>query len=294
MNCLSYGGHWYYWHCCMSWIFNGVDVLTVEILLINQTLILCIQLVVRTIQVFLETWDDLHIHLKMSNCHWCVFTPCTSSCSCHCRCAGTVLPSSHRDREFILGKSFRMIKSSHEPSTTTLVTIKPYPGAKSMFFCIFPGMVTPPVPREVNERIWGRQKGSQSLGMQSQEIPWQRWWNILLSLSSCTEPLSGEQERQHLLVFAAMLYWELVLHFSTAEKKKKKQKKPKNPNMKKSNKTKFALLCIYKKKKIFLLFHMKHVSTFYANPNGCFIWSVPCVINNFCASVLLSLVMVLR
>lgn len=48
--------------------------LTVGILLINQTLILCIQLVVRTIQVFLETWDDLHLHLKtsLSNKHWCL------------------------------------------------------------------------------------------------------------------------------------------------------------------------------------------------------------------------------
>lgn len=73
----------------MSWISNGVDVLTVGILLINQTLISCIQLVLRTIQVFLETWDNLHIHWKMSLSDYpvvLVLTPCTSSLCCHCGC----------------------------------------------------------------------------------------------------------------------------------------------------------------------------------------------------------------
>lgn len=282
MNCLSYGGHWYYWHWCMSCIFNGVDVLTVGIRLINQTLILCIQLVVRTIQVFLETWDDLHIHLKMSlsNCHWCVFTPCTSSSSCHCRCAGTVLPSGHRNREFILGKSFRMIKSSHESSTTTLVTIKPYPGARSMVFCTFPGMVTPPMPREVNERIYGvDKKAARAWACRTKKCLGKHD-----ETSSCPrapiQSLCQVSRRGSIFWFLQLYCTENLFYISLLLRGKKKK-----PNMKKKV-TKPNLLFSVSKKKIILLFQMKN--------DGCFIWSVPCVINNFCASVLLSLVMVLR
>lgn len=148
--------------------------LTVGILLINQNFILCIQLVVRTIQVFLETWDDLHLHLNtsLSSQPWCLCSqpalPAPPVPAGHTLC-------SHRDVGLSLERSFRISKCSHEPSTTTLVTTEPRPGATSMGFTHSQGWGLHQCPgKGILERIWGRQEGSQTPGRQSQEIPRQR------------------------------------------------------------------------------------------------------------------------
>lgn len=63
----------------------------------------------------------------------------------------------HLDRiieSLMLEKTFKIIKKNHQPSTTTLFTIKPCPQVTYLHdFLTLPGIVTPPLPWEVYSNI---------------------------------------------------------------------------------------------------------------------------------------------
>lgn len=204
------------------------------------------------------------------------------------QCTDTILPSTTGTRN----PAWKTLQDHPTQPWTqhhTLVTTKPCPGATSVVLCTFPGMGTPPVPREVN--AWenmGEAKRQPEPGDAEprHSLAKVRKFSLVLELLywASVRWAGGAAS----FAFCSCIYWENSFYISLLLKKQNPpaMKKSKKPNLLFSVSKKKILLLLFQKKKCFSFVHKSEVFFF--------IWSVPCVINNFCASVWLGLVMVLR